>query len=165
MAEIFDFMFNHAPLDYDCPFCKIAEGIENEEIETKQADIFFKDAFMTAFIACSTYPKNQGHVIIISNQHFENLYDLPKVLIFKISYLAKKIVVAMKELYPCDGTSLRQHNEPAGGQDVFHYHLHVFPRFENDKLYLNQDDKITLPPEKRFSFVEKLRKYFKYEEE
>lgn len=45
-------------------------------------------------------------------------------------------VFAMKNTYGCNGVSPRQHNEPAGNQDVLHYHLHVYPRYENDNLYL-----------------------------
>jgi histidine triad (HIT) family protein len=41
----------------------------------------------------------------------------------------------LRRAYACDGTSLRQHNEPAGNQDVWHHHVHVFPRFTGDELY------------------------------
>jgi len=41
----------------------------------------------------------------------------------------------MKQAWKCDGVSTRQHNEPAGNQDVWHYHMHVFPRWDNDDLY------------------------------
>jgi histidine triad (HIT) family protein len=49
--------------------------------------------------------------------------------------VAKSLAIAMKKIYACDGVSTRQHNEPAGNQDVWHYHLHVTPRYENDNFY------------------------------
>lgn len=51
----------------------------------------------------------------------------------------------------------RQHNEPAGNQDVWHYHLHVFPRFVNDKLY--KSDRENTKPEERLEYAQKLRHY------
>ena len=62
----------------------------------------------------------------------------------------------MKSGYGCDGVSTRQHNEPAGYQDVWHYHLHVFPRFAGDELYGSR--KCLMPPEERAAFAERLRR-------
>jgi len=62
----------------------------------------------------------------------------------------------MKNTYGCNGISTRQHNEPAGNQ-LWHYHLHVYPRYENDNLYLTKGY-FTEPDERPF-YVEKLR-YF-----
>jgi len=63
-------------------------------------------------------------------------------------------------MYACDGVSTRQHNEPDGGQDVWHYHLHVFPRYTGDDLYRSPADKEFLPPEKRMQYAQRLRDYF-----
>ena len=49
--------------------------------------------------------------------------------------LVQRVAVAMRAAYACDGISVRQHNEPAGGQDVWHLHVHVFPRYDGDRLY------------------------------
>ena len=59
----------------------------------------------------------------------------------------------------CDGVSSRQHNEPAGNQDVWHYHLHVFPRWENDKLYFER--RHSTSPEQRRPYAEKLRAWLR----
>lgn len=61
----------------------------------------------------------------------------------------------MKQVYECDGTSIRQHNEPAGGQDMWHYHMHVFPRYTDDDLY-HAKARLTTPSERR-PYAEKLR--------
>lgn len=162
-------MYNHAPPDYDCPFCKIADGKENAQIPTKQADIFFRNMFMTAFVAAFASPKNPGHAVIIPNGHFENIYDLPYVLIYKINYLSRKIALAMKKIYQCPGISLYQHNEPAGNQEIWHYYLSIFPRYKDDNFYLSNylsnKKRLPFPLSKRQPLVEKLRKHFKYEDD
>jgi len=140
--------------------CLISQGIENENVDTKQADIFYKDDTITAFIASHWWPNNKGHVIIVSNRHFENIYDLPDEVLNKIHSLEKLVAKALKESYSCDGVSSRQHNEPDGGQDVWHYHLHVFPRYKDDRLYLLHDKKELSQPKDRKIFAEKLKKYF-----
>jgi histidine triad (HIT) family protein len=61
----------------------------------------------------------------------------------------------MKRAYGCDGTSVRQHNEPAGDQDVWHYHLHVFPRYAGDDLY-RSSARLT-HPEERWPYADRLR--------
>ncbi len=63
----------------------------------------------------------------------------------------------MKEGYGCEGTSFRQHNEPAGYQDVWHYHLHVFPRWKDDELYPNYKNHKFVPKEERWLQADKLR--------
>lgn len=152
-------MYNHAPKNYICPFCLVVEGVENEHVQTKQADIVYKDDYITAFISAGGYKNNKGHVIIIPNSHFENIYDLPDEISERIHKLERKIAIALKEVYKCDGVSSRQHNEPSGNQDVWHYHLHVFPRFKNDNLYLS--DRELSKPEERIEYANKLKDYFK----
>lgn len=65
----------------------------------------------------------------------ENLYAIPRDALATVSWTAALVARAMRESYGCDGTSTRQHNEPGAGQDVWHFHVHVFPRFEGDDLY------------------------------
>src|SRR5687767_1579537 len=72
------------------------------------------------------------------NPHYENIYELPVPYMAKIQERAKSVAIAMKTAFSCDGVSTRQHNEPAGNQDVWHYHLHVTPRYENDNFYGTQ---------------------------
>lgn len=151
-------MYNHMPDNYICPFCLVAQGIENEYVLTKQDDIVYKDKFITAFIAAGCWKNNKGHVLIIPNKHFENIYDLPASLSAKIHGFEREVALALKEVYKCDGVSSRQHNEPSGNQDVWHYHLHVFPRYENDNLY--KTDREHLPPEERKVYASRLREYF-----
>ena len=78
---------------------------------------------------------NPGHVIIIPVPHVENLYDLPDSLAVPLLGAVRRAALALKAAYRCAGTSVRQHNEPAGNQDVWHLHVHVFPRYDGDGLY------------------------------
>jgi len=148
-------MYTHAPLDYDCPFCRFAKNIGDEQNFVKQTDKIFQNEKVAAFLATRMMPKNPGHVLIIPNQHFENIYDLPAVLALEIHQLGAAVALAMKTAYACDGITFRQHNEPAGGQHIWHYHLHVVPRYENDDY--NRGGKQPFPPDQRAIYVEKLR--------
>lgn len=73
--------------------------------------------------------------------------------------MERKIAIALKEVYKCDGVSSRQHNEPCGNQDVWHYHLHVLPRYKDDNLYLT--DRGSSKPEERIEYANRLKDYFK----
>ena len=132
-------MYNHAPDDYDCPFCLLVRQVKDEDISCT----VYQDRAITAFINLDKWTNNPGHVVIIPNQHYENIYDLPLNLATRIHDCARAIALAMKVAYSCDGVSTRQHNEPAGNQDVWHYHLHVFPRYEGDGLYTSHREPMT----------------------
>jgi histidine triad (HIT) family protein len=80
------------------------------------------------------WPKNPGAVLVIPNDHYENVYDLPVELGTPIQRAVRSAAIAMKTAFGCDGVSTRQHNEPDGNQDVWHYHMHVFPRWRDDRL-------------------------------
>ncbi len=82
-------------------------------------------------------PNNPGSALVIPNDHYENIFDLPDILATPIHAAARSTATAMKVAFGCDGISLRQHNEPAGSQDVWHYHLHVIPRWHGDDLDLH----------------------------
>jgi histidine triad (HIT) family protein len=114
---------------------------------------------VTAFIASKWWANNKGHVLVIPNQHFENIFKLTADYATEIHCTAQLTALAMKSTYGCDGISTRQHNEPAGNQDVWHYHLHVYPRYENDQLYLTKASQSD--PEERTFYADKLRSWIK----
>lgn len=147
-----EIMPTHAPGSYDCPFCRIARGDHSRN--TTQDDVVYREEFVTAFLASKNWPNNRGHVLVIPNEHFENVFDLPSELGAPIQAAIKRIAVAMKRAYECDGISTRQHNEPAGNQDVWHYHVHVYPRYKRDFLYLTRGR--TTRPEDRKPYRDKL---------
>ena len=131
-------MYNHEPEDYRCPFCLLVKRVKNEYVYSVQSDIIYRNEAVTALIGSHQWPNNHGNVIVAPNEHYENIYDLPVHFALEIHKAARMIALAMKEEYACDGISTRQHNEPAGNQDVWHYHLHVTPRYNGDNFYTSQ---------------------------
>lgn len=125
----------HTPHDYTCPFCLMLKHVARDITLSTDTDIVYQTDLVTAFIGVRQWPNNAGNTIIIPNQHYENIYDLPAKLAEPIQEMAKAVALAMKDVYRCSGVSLRQHNEPAGNQDVWHYHIHVTPRYLGDEFY------------------------------
>ena len=113
----------------------------------------------TAFICASWWPNNPGHVLVIPNQHFENIFDLPDEFATAIHRMERKIALALMNAYGCEGISTRQHNGPSGNQDVWHYHLHIFPRYEGDNLY--KTSRQSTAPEERLPYASKLKAFFR----
>ena len=153
-------MKSNTPKNYTCPICLGNKGIENEATLLKQADLVFRDDLVRIWINSFWISGNEGHVIIVPNEHFENIYDLPEEVGNRIFQLSKMISKTIKEVYKCDGITIRQNNEPAGDQHALHYHLHVFPRYEDDSFNQELTKKSYLSdPEKRIEYVNKLKKY------
>ena len=107
----------------DCIFCKIANG------EIPSATIYEDDDFR-AFLDLN--PATRGHALLVPKDHFANLLELDEEHAEKAILLAKKIGSRMKEKLGCDGLNLVQNNGEAAGQTVFHFHMHLIPRYEND---------------------------------
>lgn len=150
-------MYNHAPNDYKCPICIAIQGVENADTLISQSDIVYKDELATAFISSFFIGNNPGHVIIVPNEHFENIYNLPSNYASRIHDVAKKIALALIQTYLCEGITTLQNNEPAGNQHAFHYHFHVFPRYENDNLHQHMLEKKSTTPEERLAYADKIR--------
>jgi histidine triad (HIT) family protein len=117
----------------------------------------WRDSATTAFVSPKWWPRNPGNVIVVPNVHFVNLYDISESALAAVNSTAKRIALAMKTEYGCDGTSTRQHNDRGAGQEVWHFHLHVFPRYLDDRLY--EDDRAARwpPLEERARYAERLR--------
>lgn len=123
-------VYNHAPEGYRCPFCHNLRSGESNlplEIVHRYDDVFVK-------MNPKWRPENPGAVLVIPNEHHENVYELPPALGTPIQAAVRDAALVMNAAYGCDGVSTRQHNEPAGNQDVWHLHVHVFPRWHGDDL-------------------------------
>jgi histidine triad (HIT) family protein len=147
-------VFRHAPAGYDCPFCAVARG-EERPPWTFRDDVVWGDGACTAWVNRRWWVNNPGNVVLVPNQHVENIYDLDRELGAEVHEAARRIAVAMKAAYGCGGISTRQHNEPAGDQEVWHYHVHVFPRWAGDDLYRSEHRLTTL--DERRPYAERLR--------
>jgi histidine triad (HIT) family protein len=148
----------HEPPGYQCPFCKLAEG--SDGAHNCQADIVRRTFDAMAFISPRWWPRNQGHVLVVPVRHYENLYQLPARAGHAVHDLVREAAIAIRQTYGCQGVSTRQHNEPAGNQDAWHYHVHVFPRYTGDQLYASEPYPEFVRAEQRKPYADRLRRYF-----
>lgn len=111
--------------DENCIFCKLANG----EIPT--ATLYEDDDFR---VILDANPASKGHALIIPKEHYANLYELDDELAAKVLVLAKKMITKLTDILGCDGYNIVQNNGTAAGQTVFHFHLHMIPRFKNDRV-------------------------------
>ena len=146
---------SHEPAGYSCPFCRLAQGIFDER--NRPADIVAVTERAYARIAPKWWPANPGAVLVIPREHVENIYDLSPEVGQAVWELTQQVAIGMRSSYDCEGTSIRQHNEPAGNQDVWHLHVHVFPRHADDRLYQRQDEARWVSPSDREPFALRLR--------
>lgn len=117
---------SHEPAGYRCPFCAIAAGAESEFTA-------FRDEHVLVQISLHWNPVNPGKALVIPLAHHENVYTLPDELAGRIAGVVRRTAFAIRTGYPSDGVSVRQNNEPAGDQDVWHLHTHVIPRHRGDR--------------------------------
>ena len=111
----------------DCIFCKLANGVFPTHT------IYEDDDFR---VILDANPANYGHSLIIPKQHSDDLFSLDEETAKKIMPLAAKVGSALKAELNCDGVNVVQNNGTAAGQSVFHLHVHVIPRFDDDKFKL-----------------------------
>ena len=108
--------------DSDCIFCKLANG----DIPT---NVIYEDDDFTVILDAS--PATKGHALILPKEHYANIYELPDDLAAKVMPLAKKLASHMTEVLHCDGFNIVQNNGEVAGQTVFHFHVHLIPRYKN----------------------------------
>jgi histidine triad (HIT) family protein len=109
----------------ECIFCKIIKG------EIPSYKLYEDDVFIAIL---DIRPVHFGHSLLIPKKHFVNIYDTPQDIGEKIYPVLTKLSIAIKKATNCDGLNVIQNNEEAGGQEVFHSHIHIIPRFKNDGI-------------------------------
>lgn len=107
----------------NCIFCKIANG------EIPAATLYEDEDFR---VILDLGPASKGHALILPKAHAANIYELSDELAAKAMVLAKKMATAMSEALACDGFNIVQNNGETAGQTVFHFHMHLIPRYKND---------------------------------
>jgi histidine triad (HIT) family protein len=108
-----------------CQFCRIVR-------KEAPASYVYEDEHVAAFL--DTRPQYDGHTLVIPRRHYENIYKVPDEEVAHLFKIAKKVAVAVKKAVRAEGISITQHNESAAGQDVFHVHVHVIPRYAGRRL-------------------------------
>ncbi len=114
--------------DSDCIFCKIIAG----EIPCIS---LWEDQETLAFMDIN--PANPGHALVIPKQHWQDVYTIPDEAIGAVAATARRIATAVRTALTPDGINLVQANGPGAAQSVFHFHMHVLPRYSGDELKLN----------------------------
>jgi histidine triad (HIT) family protein len=127
-----------------CLFCKIAAG----EVP---ANIVYDSNDVMAFL--DIRPANPGHVLVVPKQHFETLPNIPEELNSVLLQVVKIIAQAQVEALGAQGVNVLQNNGELAGQAVPHVHIHVIPRFKDDKIVFNWNP-IGLKPE-QFAEIQK----------
>ena len=116
--------------DDNCIFCKLT----NKDIPT---NIIYEDDRFTVILDAS--PATKGHALKKKKNHAANIYELPDEDASAVFVLAKKLATKMTEILHCDGFNIVQNNGEVAGQTVFHFHMHLIPRYLND----GNQDKLT----------------------
>lgn len=109
--------------DCNCIFCKIANG------EIPSTTLYEDEDFR---VILDLGPATRGHALLLPKNHFANLFELDDETAQKAILVAKKMAGKMKAALGADGFNLVQNNGEAAGQTVFHFHMHLIPRYEND---------------------------------
>ena len=111
----------------ECLFCKIVKG----ELPSSK---LYEDEDTLAFL--DLFPVNKGHSLVISKEHYENIFDVPADILSKVSSVMKNVADAVKKGVNADGISIAQSNGKDAGQVISHIHFHIMPRFKDDGLKL-----------------------------
>lgn len=109
--------------DDNCIFCKLANG----QIPTRA--IYEDEQFK---VILDNAPATGGHALILPKDHYANLYELPENTAADAMKLARKMALAMRDRLQCEGFNLVQNNGELAGQTVFHFHMHLIPRYADD---------------------------------
>ena len=131
----------------DCIFCKIANG------EIPSATLYEDEDFR---VILDLGPASKGHALILPKAHAANIYEISDDMAAKAMILAKKMATKMTEALKCDGFNIVQNNGEPAGQSVFHFHMHLIPRYEGDQVGITWKPG-TLTDEVNNEILEKLK--------
>mgnify|MGYP000956797912 FL=1 len=131
----------------DCIFCKIANG------EIPSATLYEDEDFR---VILDLGPASKGHALILPEAHAANIYEISDDMAAKAMILAKKMATKMTEALKCDGFNIVQNNGEPAGQTVFHFHMHLIPRYEGDQVGITWKPG-TLTDEVKNEILEKLK--------
>lgn len=111
----------------DCIFCKIANGVIPAQA------LYEDDEFKVIF---DRGPASKGHALVLPKEHFDTIFSMDENYTGKVFTVAAKVARAINEEFECDGMNILQNNNEAAGQTVFHFHMHIIPRYKGDKVNL-----------------------------
>lgn len=119
----------------NCIFCKIIAG----EIP---ANTIYEDEEFKVILDAS--PATKGHALILPKEHYADFYEIDENVAARVMKLAQKLTIHMTKVLKCEGFNILQNNHEVAGQTVFHYHMHLIPRYQdaknNDILMWNHEE-------------------------
>lgn len=124
--------------DCNCIFCKIANG------EIPSTTLYEDEDFR---VILDLGPATRGHALLLPKEHYSNLFELDDAVAAKALVTAKKVAAKMKAALGADGFNLVQNNGETAGQTVFHFHMHLIPRYQDDHAGILWEPGSTTPEE------------------
>lgn len=109
----------------NCIFCKIMNG------EIPSNIVYENEKFK---VILDRFPSAKGHMLVVPKEHFENIHEMPEEYLNELMSLVKKMAKVLNDKYSPEGINIIQNNGVAAGQSVFHFHMHIIPRYSNDDI-------------------------------
>lgn len=106
--------------DSNCILCKLANG----DIPTNS---IYEDENFNVILDIA--PATKGHALVIPKEHYADIYEIPSELLAEAVKVAQKVIKHVTPVLGCDGYNLLQNNGEVAGQTIFHFHLHLIPRY------------------------------------
>ena len=106
----------------NCIFCKLANG----DIPT---NTIFEDEDFRVFLDAG--PATKGHALVVPKDHFADIYEIEPETLGKAAKVAQKVIKSATKVLGCDGYNIVQNNGETAGQTVFHFHMHLIPRYKD----------------------------------
>ena len=139
-----------------CAFCSIVKGEMTTDV------VAYQDSETVVFPCLHQRPQNRGHMLVVPVAHIPYIYGVDRSLGGALMATVAAVAKAVKKICSADGITIHQNNEPHGGQDVFHVHFHVIPRFANDGFDRGEGrypfGSVEVPYEERIDQAKMLRK-------
>ena len=137
-------------MDTNCIFCKLASNdIPSHKIYEDDDFLVFLDVF----------PSSLGHTLIIPKAHFESIFNIPENTAVNLQRLVVRTAAALKSSLGTSHINILQNNGKSAGQTVFHYHVHLIPRYENDDVNIGWAT-VKHSPEEFSSCVDSIKSKF-----
>lgn len=145
-------MASHKTEQYVSPFSRILNCPERSA-----AEVIFQNEHAFVCMGLNRYQNCAPSVLVMPKVPAENIYDIDQPTLTAVILLAQQVAKAMKQLWQLDGITLMQNNEPAGWQDVWHFHVHVKGRITNDNMWGAEQERI--PDSERLEMIAELRAF------
>ena len=132
----------------NCVFCRIARKEEH-------ASFIYQDKDAVAFL--DSRPVNEGHTLVVPRKHYENIFEVPDEELANLFKIVKKLAYVVSKSEKADGISVVQNNGKAARQDIFHFHVHIIPRYEGQNSHSPRG---TVEQNELDRVAAKIRKFF-----